>query len=98
MLVKAAVHGRDPNWGRIMMAVGKTGIELDESKIDIFVNDIQIVEAGTAIPFFTQSVVAVLGEPEVCLRICLNVGDGQGLAWGCDLSEEYVVFNSAYTT
>ena len=98
MLVKAAVHGRDPNWGRIMMAVGKTGIELDESKIDIFVNDIQIVESGTAIPFFTQSVVAVLGESEVCLRVCLNDGDGQGLAWGCDLSEEYVVFNSAYTT
>ena len=98
LLVKTAVHGRDPNWGRIMMAVGKTAIELDESKIKIFINDIQIVEGGVAIPYFTQSVVAALGEPEVFLRVSLGVGTGAGLAWGCNLSEEYVVFNSAYTT
>jgi len=98
LLVKTAVYGRDPNWGRIMMAVGKTAIELDESKIKIFVNDIQIVEGGIAIPYYTPSVVAALGEPEVCLRISLGIGSGAGLAWGCDLSEEYVVFNSAYTT
>jgi len=98
LLVKTAVYGRDPNWGRIMMAVGKTGIELDESKIKIFINDIQIVEGGVAIPYYTPSVVAALGEPEVFLRISLSIGEGVGHAWGCDLSEEYVVFNSAYTT
>jgi len=98
LLVKTAVHGRDPNWGRIMMAVGKTEIALDESKMQIFVNDIQIVAGGTAIPFYTQSVVAALGEPEVYLRVALNIGSGSGVAWGCDLTEEYVVFNSAYTT
>jgi len=98
LLVKTAVYGRDPNWGRIMMAVGKTAIELDESKIRIFINDIQIVEDGVAIPYYTPSVVAALGEPEVSLRISLGTGSGTGLAWGCDLSEEYVVFNSAYTT
>ena len=98
LLVKTAVYGRDPNWGRIMMAVGKTAIELDESKIKIFVNDIQIVEGGIAIPYYTPSVVAALGEPEVFLRVSLGIGSGTGLAWGCDLSEEYVVFNSAYTT
>ena len=94
LLVKTAVYGRDPNWGRIMMAVGKTGIELDESRIKIFINDIQIVEGGVAIPYYTPSVVAALGEPEVFLRISLSVGEGVGRAWGCDLSEEYVVFNS----
>lgn len=98
MLVKTAVYGGDPNWGRIMMAIGKTGIPLDESKIRIFINDIQIVEDGKAIAFNTQSVVSALGEDEVTLRAELFVGDGCGVAWGSDLTEEYVVFNSAYTT
>lgn len=97
-LVKTAVYGRDPNWGRILVAVGKTGIPVDESRIQIFINDIQIVEGGVAIPFHAPSVIAALGEPEVFLRIALNLGDGSATAWGCDLTEEYVVFNSAYTT
>ncbi len=98
LLVKTAVYGRDPNWGRILMALGKTGIPLDESKIKVFINNIQIVNAGAAIPYSIQSVVAALGEPEVRLRLSLSLGDGVGEAWGCDLTEEYVVFNSAYTT
>ena len=98
LLVRTAVYGRDPNWGRIMMAVGKTGISLVESEIDIFVNGIQIVAEGKAIAYNTQSVIAALDHPEVELRVDLNCGDGFGEAWGCDLTEEYVVFNSAYTT
>jgi glutamate N-acetyltransferase/amino-acid N-acetyltransferase len=97
-LVKTAVYGRDPNWGRIMMAIGKTELPLDEGKIQIFVNGIQIVEGGIAIPYNVQSVVAALGEPEVHLRVSLNTGKGTGVAWGCDLTEGYVVENSAYTT
>jgi glutamate N-acetyltransferase/amino-acid N-acetyltransferase len=98
LLVKTAVYGRDPNWGRIFMAVGKSQIPLDESKIDVYVNDIQIVADGRAIAYNVQSVVMALGDAEVRLRVALNVGDGYGQAWGCDLTEEYVVFNSAYTT
>ena len=98
LLVRTAVYGRDPNWGRIMMAVGKTGIPLVESRIDIFVNGIQIVHEGKAIAYNVQSVIAALDRPEVELRVNLNCGDGFGEAWGCDLTEEYVVFNSAYTT
>ena len=98
LLVKTAVYGRDPNWGRIFMAVGKSQIPLDESKIDVYVNDIQIVVGGRAIAYNVQSVVMALGDAEVRLRVGLNVGDGYGQAWGCDLTEEYVVFNSAYTT
>ena len=98
LLVRTAVYGQDPNWGRILMAVGKTQIPLDESRIRVFVNDIQIVDGGKAIPFNIHSVVASLGAPEVRLRVGLDVGNGTGEAWGCDLTEEYVVFNSAYTT
>jgi glutamate N-acetyltransferase/amino-acid N-acetyltransferase len=98
LLVKTAVYGRDPNWGRIMMAVGKTGIPLNESKIDIYINEIQIVSEGKAISYNVNSVVAALGKKEVAIKISLNIGDGFGQAWGSDLTEEYVVFNSAYTT
>jgi glutamate N-acetyltransferase/amino-acid N-acetyltransferase len=97
-LVKTAVYGRDPNWGRIMMALGKTELPVDESKIQIFIGDIQIVEAGIAIQYFPQAVIAALGQPEVRLRVNLNAGSAVGVAWGCDLTEGYVVENSAYTT
>ncbi len=98
-LVKAMVHGNDPNWGRIMMALGKSGSDMDESKIDIFINDIQIVHNGIAIPFHNDVVVsAMAGTSEVRFRVSLNIGDASATGWGCDLTEEYVTFNSAYST
>jgi len=97
-LVKAMVHGGDPNWGRIMMALGKSGIEVDESKIDLFLSDIHIVHDGKAIPYFKDAVVSAMNVPEVGFRVSLNVGEGSATAWGCDLTEEYVTFNSAYST
>ena len=98
MLVKAMVHGRDPNWGRIMMALGKSGAGLDESKIDIFISDIHIVHEGLAIPYFKDAVVSAMSAPEVRFGIALNRGSATATAWGCDLTEEYVIFNSAYST
>ncbi len=98
LLVKTAVYGRDPNWGRIMMALGKSEIKLEEPKVRVFINDIQIVAEGRAIAYNIQSVVSALGQGEVRIRVSLDVGEGRGTAWGCDLTEEYVVFNSAYTT
>ncbi len=98
MLVKAMLHGRDPNWGRMMMALGKSGAAIDESRIDMFINEIQIVHQGMAISFFKDAVVSAMGAPEVQLGIDLNLGDATATAWGCDLTEEYVIFNSAYTT
>jgi glutamate N-acetyltransferase/amino-acid N-acetyltransferase len=97
-LVKAMVHGNDPNWGRIMMALGKSGIELQESKIDIFINGIHIVHEGKAIPYFADAVVAGMTAHEVDFRVSLNIGDHSATGWGSDLTEEYVTFNSAYTT
>ena len=98
LLVKSMVHGRDPNWGRVMMAVGKSGIEVVESKVDIFISDIHIVHEGYAFPYMKDAVVSAMGAPEVPIRIDLNLGDGLATAWGCDLTEEYVIFNSAYST
>ncbi len=97
-LVKAMVHGNDPNWGRIMMAVGKSEIDMEESEVDIFINNIHVVHEGKAIPYYAEAVVSAMAVPTVQFRISLNVGGERATAWGCDLTEEYVTFNSAYST
>ncbi len=97
-LVKSAVFGADPNWGRLMMALGRSGAAAEEEKVDLFVNGVCIMEAGKPIPFHRDAVVALMKRPEVTFRLQLNLGDGEATAWGCDLTEEYVIINSAYTT
>ena len=97
-LVKSAVNGADPNWGRVMMALGRSGAAAEETKIDLFVNGVCIMEAGSPIPFHRDAVVSQKRGPEVTFRLQLNLGNGEAIAWGCDLTEEYVIINSAYTT
>jgi glutamate N-acetyltransferase/amino-acid N-acetyltransferase len=96
--VKAAVHGCDPNWGRIINAVGYSGVEVVESKVDVWLGEVQVMATGTPRNFDGEAARAVLGRDEVSIRVNLNLGQGEATAWGCDLSEEYVVINSAYTT
>ncbi len=97
-LVKAAVYGCDPNWGRILAAVGRCGAEVVESSIDLSIGDIPLVRGGIPLPFSRQAVVQTLGGSEVPISLNLNLDSGSATAWGCDLSEEYVVINSQYTT
>ena len=98
LLVKSAVYGADPNWGRLIMALGRSGAETVESKIDLYINGVCIMEAGRPVPFHRDAVVALMRGEEVTFGVNLNLSDGQATAWGCDLTEEYVVINSAYTT
>ena len=97
-LVKAAIHGSDPNWGRIMMALGRSGVEVVESKIDLHLGDIPVVRAGCPLPFDEEEVVRVFDGNEVSIVLNLNLGSATATAWGCDLSEEYVTINSQYMT
>ena len=97
-LVKSAVYGSDPNWGRVLAALGRSEIEADETKIDLFVNGVCIIESGTPIPFHKEAVVVLMKGPEVTFKLQLNLGDASATAWGCDLTQEYVIINSAYTT
>ena len=97
-LVKSAIHGNDPNWGRVVAAAGYSGAELDVSKVSFSLNDITIMEAGTPIPFHRDSVIAIMSRERVNLTLKLGLGSGSATAWGCELTEEYVRFNSAYTT
>jgi len=98
MLVKSAVHGNDPNWGRIIAAAGRGGGYLEESKVSLYINGVTIMEKGQPIPFHRESVIVLMQNPEVLFTLQLHLGDATATAWGCELTEEYVTFNSAYTT
>jgi len=97
-LVKAAIHGADPNWGRIMVAVGRSGVEVVESKIDLYIGNICVVKAGCPLSFDNQALISALRGDEVPINLKLNLGAATATAWGCDLSEEYVTINSQYMT
>jgi len=98
-LVKAAIHGNDPNWGRIVAALGRSGAKVKEDRLDVYLNDICVMKQGCPTPFSKAEMISALSKSDnVLIRLCLNLGDGQATAWGCDLSEEYVTINSAYTT
>jgi len=97
-LVKAAVHGADPNWGRIMAAVGRSGVAVEESKTDLYIGNISVVRAGRPLPFNKRGVIQLLKGKEVSIGLNLNLGSAKATAWGCDLSEEYVTINSQYMT
>lgn len=98
MLVKSAIHGNDPNWGRLMAALGRAGAYIEESKTDLFINDIFMLNNGTPVPYYEDAVSRSLDQEEVTIKLVLNVGEATATAWTCDLSEEYVTFNSEYTT
>ncbi len=97
-LVKAAIHGGDPNWGRIMVAVGRSGAKVVESKIDLYLGNNCVVRGGKPVPFSTRKLLGVLSDSEVPIGLQLNLGTATATAWGCDLSEEYVTINSQYMT
>jgi glutamate N-acetyltransferase/amino-acid N-acetyltransferase len=96
-LVKTAVHGADPNWGRIAAAAGRSGVGFDPDRLRICIGEVRVFE-GAPVAFDEARAAAVLGEPTVILALDLAMGDGAGTAWGCDLSAEYVAINSEYTT
>jgi glutamate N-acetyltransferase/amino-acid N-acetyltransferase len=97
-LVKSAVHGADPNWGRILAALGRSGADVSEEKVALYINDVCIMEGGVPIPFHKEAVVSLMRRAQVTFRIGLGLGAASATAWGCDLTEAYVVINSAYTT
>jgi glutamate N-acetyltransferase/amino-acid N-acetyltransferase len=97
-LLKAAVYGGDPNWGRIVAALGRAGVDLDPEAIDVDVGPVAVMRAGRPLSFDAAAASAALQPPEVRLWVDLHRGPGAATAWGCDLTEQYVVINSEYTT
>jgi glutamate N-acetyltransferase/amino-acid N-acetyltransferase len=98
-LVKAAIHGNDPNWGRIVAALGRSGARVREDRLDVYLNDVCVMKQGCPTTFSKAEMISDLSKSDnVLIRLCLNLGNGRAISWGCDLSEEYVTINSAYTT
>ena len=107
-LVKTDFFGSDANWGRFVMAVGRSGAAVQPEKCDIYVNggpdelermdELQLVAAGTPLPYAEADAMKRFGQPEIDVRIELNLGVGSATVWSCDLSYEYVKINGDYRT
>jgi glutamate N-acetyltransferase / amino-acid N-acetyltransferase len=97
-LVKTAVHGGDPNWGRIVCALGYSGAELALDKLHLTVGGMVVFERGSGVDVDLAAVRRAFEQPEIEIVATLGLADGHAEAWGCDLSEEYVRINADYTT
>jgi glutamate N-acetyltransferase/amino-acid N-acetyltransferase len=97
-LVKTAVHGCDPNWGRVIAAAGRSGAEIQEAKTDLSICNICLLEKGIAVKNRDREVAEAMAGKVVVIDLNLNLGNASATAWGCDLTAEYVSINADYTT
>ena len=95
-LVKTAVFGCDANWGRIIAAIGYSGATVDPEKITIKIGGATMVEKGEPIKFSEEELIEILKQSDVKIYVSLEVGEGHGYAWGCDLTYDYVQINASY--
>jgi glutamate N-acetyltransferase / amino-acid N-acetyltransferase len=92
-LLKCALFGEDPNWGRIMSSMGSSGIDMDQNTVDIWFDELKIVQNGITTGFSEESAKEVLKKKEYKITIDLKVGNAKGTLWTCDLSYDYVKIN-----
>ncbi len=98
-LVKTAIAGQDPNWGRIMMALGKSPARVEQQRVAIAFDDEPLVEQGMLREGARIGRIReIMGRPEYAITVDLGLGRGEDRVWTCDLSEEYVRINAKYTT
>jgi glutamate N-acetyltransferase/amino-acid N-acetyltransferase len=96
-LVKTAVAGCDPNWGRIVMAVGKAGERADRDKLAIWIGDALVAENGMVHPDYHEPPTAeYMKGQDICLRVDVGVGQGSATVWTCDLTKRYIEINADY--
>ena len=102
LLVKTAMFGRDPNWGRIVMAAGNAGVNFDLSTVNLYLGDeehmVQVLEKGTPKEFDKNHVKKLLRESHLRVHMEMNQGRAEAVGWGSDITNDYVMFNSVYTT
>ena len=97
-LLKAALHGEDPNWGRVFMAVGNSGAQVDPLRAALWIGSCRSRATVSPPARPKDDARAQMHGDEVTMRVDLGLGSGSARAWGCDLTEDYVVENSAYST
>lgn len=101
-LVKSAVFGKDPNWGRVVAAVGYSGAQVDQERISLAFADkssqVKLVENGQIMETLDADLKEIMGSEEIFIIVDLDLGNGSATAWGCDLTYDYVRINAEYTT
>jgi glutamate N-acetyltransferase/amino-acid N-acetyltransferase len=97
-LVKTAIHGGDPNWGRIVCALGYSGAELALDRLNLSIGGLVVFERGAGVDVDLTQVRRAFEQSEIEIVAKLGLGNGNAESWGCDLSEEYVRINADYTT
>ena len=101
-LVKSAVFGKDPNWGRVIAAVGYSGAQVDQQCIGLAFADkssqVKLVENGQIMETSDADLKKIMGSEEIFIIVNINLGNGSATAWGCDLTYDYVRINAEYTT
>ena len=96
-LVKTAIAGEDPNWGRIVMAIGKSGATADRDLLSIWFDDILVAEKGWVSPAYREEDGAdVMLKQDIPIRVDLGLGDGTATVWTCDLTHGYITINADY--
>ena len=94
---QCALAGGDPNWGRIVAALGASGCALQADRYDIFIGDVQVTRQGIGTEYEQEQARAAMAGSEVTITIDLHLGEGQATAWGCDLTHGYIDENTLYT-
>lgn len=98
-LMKTAIFAGDPNWGRVVMAVGKAGVQFDLAALNIWLGDVKLISSGEKEPTYTEEAgEAVMAAEEISIRISLGAGEASETVWTSDLSHEYVTINAEYRT
>jgi glutamate N-acetyltransferase/amino-acid N-acetyltransferase len=95
-LVKTALHGGDPNWGRVLAALGRAGVHLQIDKVDIYLGELLVCEGGHAREYDEAQAHKAVTQDPVRIRIALHQGTASGSIWTCDLTRDYVDINAHY--
>lgn len=96
--MKTAIHGEDPNWGRIISSIGQSEVAINPNTIDITLQSISVLKNSEPQTFSEEEMKERLQEDEIVINVYLHLGKETGSAWGCDLSYEYVKINACYRT
>lgn len=101
-LVKTAIYGKDPNWGRVVAAAGYSGAEMDQEKISLKFSgnnkEAELVDSGRIIEGKLEELKSIMESKEIIIEVDLGIGNCKAIAWGCDLTYDYVKINAMYTT
>ena len=96
-LIKTAIAGEDPNWGRVVMAVGKSGAAADRDRLSIRFGDIEVAKDGWRSPDYSEEAAAAhMKGQNITIGVDLGLGDGKATVWTCDLTHGYIEINADY--